>query len=216
MIRWNSINFNFPSRRTIINIFFLHDFIILTLFCVFWVVIFNIIYLYFFSFYNLRFLENHFLEFIWTLSPFFILCFIIFSSLHTLYFSDSCFFCGWDLAVIGHQWYWRYNLKNFSEIFFDSYMIPNFIRVRDVDNRVVVPYKTPVRVLATSVDVIHSWTIPSLGLKADCIPGRINQICFTFLRSGIFFGQCSEICGTNHRFIPIVVESVSFRSMKNV
>lgn len=209
MIRWNGFNFNFPRRKIIGNIFFLHDFMIIVLICVLFLVIFNLYFVFSFKQFNLTFLENHFLELVWTISPFLILTFVILASLSTLYFSDSCFFCGVNLTLIGHQWYWSYNIKNFGDYYFDSYIIKNFLRVSDVDNRLILPFNIPIRALARSLDVIHSWTIPSLGLKIDCIPGRLNQICFSFSRSGVFFGQCSEICGVNHRFIPIVVESIN-------
>lgn len=86
------------------------------------------------------------------------------------------------------------------------------IRLLEVDNRLVLPSNFPVRFLVSSADVIHSWTVPSFGVKFDAVPGRINQFCFSSKRSGIFFGQCSEICGANHRFMPIVLECVPFKN----
>jgi cytochrome c oxidase subunit 2 len=119
------------------------------------------------------------------------------------------------LKTVGHQWYWSYEYSDFSEIEFDSYMVPtnslesSDFRLLEVDNRVVLPYLTQIRVLVTAADVLHSWTIPSLGIKADAVPGRLNQLNVFFNRPGIFYGQCSEICGANHSFMPIRVESVS-------
>ena len=104
---------------------------------------------------------------------------------------------------------------------FDSYMIPSNelpedgFRLLDVDNRTVLPINTQIRVLIRAADVIHSWTVPALGVKADAIPGRLNQVSFLINRPGLFYGQCSEICGANHRFMPIVVESVSVNSFLN-
>ena len=98
---------------------------------------------------------------------------------------------------------------------FDSYMVPTSdleqgdMRLLEVDNRVVIPINTHVRVLITGADVIHSWTVPSLGVKADAVPGRLNQVSFFLNRPGVFYGQCSEICGSEHSFMPIVVEGVS-------
>jgi heme/copper-type cytochrome/quinol oxidase subunit 2 len=98
---------------------------------------------------------------------------------------------------------------------FDSYIVPEgdieaqIFRLLDVDNRAVVPFNTHVRVLISSADVLHAWTVPSLGVKADAVPGRLNQVKFIAQRPGIYFGQCSEICGANHRFIPIVIEAVN-------
>ena len=101
---------------------------------------------------------------------------------------------------------------------FDRYIIPtnelerNMFRLLDVDNRVVVPIFTQIRMLISSADVLHSWTVPSLGVKADAVPGRLNQVKFIRQRPGLFYGQCSEICGANHRFIPIVVELVNLQT----
>lgn len=215
MITWNSLLFSFPRSDCIISIVLLHDFLFIILFCILICVFFNFYYSYRCSYFNLIFLENHFLEFVWTAVPFFILSFVIYTSITTLYYSDSCFFCGVSIIVIGHQWYWRYMFKDFNEVFFDSYIISNFLRVLDVDNRLILPFNVPVRVIVSSADVIHSWTIPSLGVKIDCIPGRINQRCFSFNRCGIFFGQCSEICGINHSFMPIRVEVLRFLDFFN-
>lgn len=102
---------------------------------------------------------------------------------------------------------------------FDRYIIPTselreeIFRLLDVDNRTVIPMHTQVRVLISSADVLHSWTVPSLGVKADAVPGRLNQVKFIRQRPGLYFGQCSEICGANHRFIPIVVERVDRKSV---
>jgi cytochrome c oxidase subunit 2 len=104
---------------------------------------------------------------------------------------------------------------------FDRYIIPTselreeIFRLLDVDNRTVIPMHTQVRVLISSADVLHSWTVPSLGVKADAVPGRLNQVKFIRQRPGLYFGQCSEICGANHRFIPIVVERVELNTFLN-
>lgn len=210
MITWNNLFFSFPARDSMINIVLLHDFLFIILRCILFLVFFNFYYSYSFSGFNLSISENHFLEFVWTVFPFLILSFVIFTSVRALYYSDSCFFCGVSIIVVGHQWYWSYIFKDFEDYFFDSYIISNFARVLDVDNRLILPFNVPVRIMVRSADVIHSWTIPSLGVKIDCIPGRLNQSCFSFRRCGIFFGQCSEICGINHSFIPVSVEVLSF------
>jgi cytochrome c oxidase subunit 2 len=123
------------------------------------------------------------------------------------------------LKVIGHQWYWTYEYSDYStaddqSIIFDSYMVAEDdlelgqLRLLEVDNRVVLPVKTHVRVLITAADVLHSWAIPSLGVKCDAVPGRLNQTSIFLNREGVFYGQCSELCGANHGFMPIVVEGV--------
>ena len=124
------------------------------------------------------------------------------------------------LKVIGSQWYWSYeysdNLELLNESFiFDSYMIQEndldigHFRLLEVDNRVIVPSNTHVRIIITASDVLHSWAIPSLGIKLDACPGRLNQTSMFIKREGVFYGQCSEICGVNHGFMPIVVKGVS-------
>nr|CAJ57650.1 cytochrome oxidase subunit II [Drosophila tristis] len=118
------------------------------------------------------------------------------------------------LKSIGHQWYWSYEYSDFNSIEFDSYMIPtnelstDGFRLLDVDNRIVLPMNSQIRILVTAADVIHSWTVPALGVKVDGTPGRLNQTNFFINRPGLFYGQCSEICGANHSFMPIVIESV--------
>ena len=120
-----------------------------------------------------------------------------------------------SIKTLGHQWFWSYEYSDFKKIEFDSYIVPtndleNFnFRLLEVDNRIVIPYESQIRILVSSTDVIHSWTIPSAGVKIDATPGRLNQTRFNLNRSGLFFGQCSEICGANHRFIPIIIERIS-------
>lgn len=115
------------------------------------------------------------------------------------------------VKVTGKQWYWHYEYNdllndselstNFSDVSFDSYLLPNDslekgnLRLLDVDNKVVLPVDTPIRFIVTASDVLHSWAIPSLGIKMDCIPGRLNQTSAIIQREGLYYGQCSEICG---------------------
>ncbi len=160
------------------------------------------------------------IEIIWTITPAIILVFIAFPSFKLIYLMDEVVDPAITLKVIGHQWYWSYEYSDYADqdgstINFDSYMIPTAdlelgqLRLLEVDEKVVVPANTHVRVIITSADVIHSWAVPSLGVKLDAVPGRLNQTGFLANRSGIFYGQCSEICGANHSFMPIVVEAVS-------
>jgi cytochrome c oxidase subunit 2 len=150
-------------------------------------------------------------EVIWTIIPIVVLLFLAVPSLRVLYYIDDV-----DpyitLKVTGRQWYWTYEIIDL-DFEFNSYILrsPNLgeFRLLDVDHRVVLPVGKRVRGLVTGADVIHSWTVPSLGFKADAVPGRLNQVNFNIVRSRVLYGQCSEICGANHRFIPIVVESIS-------
>nr|QBL75778.1 cytochrome c oxidase subunit II [Harpago chiragra]QJF47554.1 cytochrome c oxidase subunit 2 [Harpago chiragra] len=158
--------------------------------------------------------EGQEIETIWTIIPAVILIFLALPSLRLLYLLDEVGDCNLTVKSIGHQWYWSYEYSDFLNIEFDSYMVPTNelekgdFRLLEVDHRVVLPTQTDIRVLVTSADVIHSWTVPSLGVKADAIPGRLNQLSFFIKYPGVFYGQCSEICGANHSFMPIVVEAI--------
>jgi len=138
-------------------------------------------------------------------------------SLRLLYLIDESNEPMLTLKAIGHQWYWSYEYSDFSHISYDSFILPTKsisngeFRLLEVDNRLVVPINTEIRLLVTASDVIHAWTIPALRIKADAIPGRLNQQRFTLRRAGVFYGQCSEICGANHSFMPIVLESVNIK-----
>lgn len=217
MIRWNRFFFHSPCTYLLELVIILHDYVILFMISIIFLVLILILnsFNYFFS---LNFYEAHELEFIWTIIPFIILFFILIPSLNSLYILDRCFFCGLTISIIGHQWYWRYFIKDiFFNCSFDSYMIRNcVIRLLEVDNRLVIPCFLPMRLLLSSSDVIHSWSVPSFGVKIDAIPGRLNHFCFSIKRTGVFFGQCSEICGANHRFIPIVLESVPFKEFISI
>ncbi len=160
--------------------------------------------------------ESHFLEFVWTLVPIIILIFIAFPSLYLLYLTEDSCISGCVVKVIGHQWYWEYQYSGpFGDFGFDSYMLTSgdtLYRNLDVDNRVFIPTLVPSLFIITSADVLHSWTVPSLGVKVDAIPGRLNYLSLSPSNTGIYFGQCSELCGSNHSFIPIVVERVPVSS----
>ena len=160
------------------------------------------------------------IELIWTVTPALILIAIAFPSFRLLYLLDEVISPTITIKVVGHQWYWSYEYSDYinesgESIEFDSYMIPESdlelgqFRLLDVDNRVIVPVDTHIRVIVTGADVIHSWAVPSLGVKIDAVPGRLNQTSFLAERTGVFYGQCSEICGVWHGFMPIAVEAVS-------
>nr|YP_010400296.1 cytochrome c oxidase subunit II [Purpura bufo]UQS75995.1 cytochrome c oxidase subunit 2 [Purpura bufo] len=162
--------------------------------------------------------EGQEIETIWTIIPAVILVFLALPSLRLLYLLDEVGNCSLSVKTIGHQWYWSYEYSDFPSIEFDSYMIPSNelepgdFRLLEVDHRMVLPTQTDIRVLVTSADVIHSWTVPSLGVKVDAVPGRLNQLGFFIKYPGVFYGQCSEICGANHSFMPIVVEAIPLKN----
>nr|YP_010000927.1 cytochrome c oxidase subunit II [Climacteris rufus]QOD96852.1 cytochrome c oxidase subunit II [Climacteris rufus] len=161
------------------------------------------------------------IELIWTILPAIVLILLALPSLQILYMMDEVNEPDLTMKAIGHQWYWSYEYTDFKELTFDSYMVPTtdlprgHFRLLEVDHRVVVPMESPIRVIVTADDVLHSWAVPSLGVKTDAIPGRLNQTSFVATRPGVFYGQCSEICGANHSYMPIVVESVPLTNFEN-
>nr|YP_011020620.1 cytochrome c oxidase subunit II [Anaxarcha graminea]WQH82611.1 cytochrome c oxidase subunit II [Anaxarcha graminea] len=166
-------------------------------------------------------MDGQYLEILWTILPAVVLVFIAMPSIRILYLIEENSKPILTLKTVGHQWYWSYEYSDFTDIEFDSYMTPqneldlHNIRLLEVDNRVTLPMNTLTRMLITSEDVIHSWTIPSIGVKSDATPGRLNQATFWFSRPGMFYGQCSEICGANHSFMPIVIETTSINGFIN-
>jgi len=167
------------------------------------------------------FSHSSILEILWTIFPAIILLFLAIPSFSLLYSLDELIDPEVTLKVVGHQWYWSYEYSDYSflsggkSLNFDSYMIATSdltkgaFRLLEVDNRVVLPINTHIRLLVTAADVIHSWAVPSFGIKIDACPGRLSQGSLFIKREGLFFGQCSEICGVNHGFMPIAVKSVS-------
>jgi cytochrome c oxidase subunit 2 len=166
-------------------------------------------------------LEGQMIETVWTIAPAIILVFIAIPSLRLLYLIDEIHNPVVTLKTVGHQWYWSYEYSDFTKLEFDSYIVQqedqliDTFRLLDTDNRVVLPINSPIRIIVTAADVLHSWAVPSLGVKTDATPGRLNQTRFSINRPGLLYGQCSEICGANHRFIPIVIESVSTNQFIN-
>jgi len=220
MITWSTIIFPNANSPIIEQIIFFHDhsiiiLVIITILITY--IIWNI------SVNKLRrrfLLEGQDVETIWTILPAVILGFIALPSLRLLYLIEESFEPSLRIKVIGHQWYWSYEYADFK-LRFDSFIIPQIeiepssFRLLDVDNRLVIPFNINTRFLITAADVIHAWTVPSLGIKVDAVPGRLNQLVSISNRPGLFFGQCSEICGANHRFIPIALEITSITNFLN-
>lgn len=160
------------------------------------------------------------LEVIWTIIPVFVLVAIAIPSFALLYAIDEVVEPTITIKVIGHQWYWSYEYSDssYGDLSFDSYMIPEAdlllgeFRLLEVDRKLWLPTYTHIRVLVTAADVLHSWAVPAFGVKMDCVPGRLNQVSLFLKREGTFYGQCSELCGVNHGFMPIVVKSVSIET----
>ena len=167
-----------------------------------------------------KFAHSSILEIVWTIIPALILILIAIPSFTLLYSLDELIDPVLTLKIVGHQWYWSYEYSDYASLEggeslnFDSYMINTddltfgSFRLLEVDNRVVLPINTHIRLLVTAADVIHSWAVPSFGLKIDACPGRLSQASLFLKREGVYYGQCSEICGVNHGFMPIVVKGV--------
>lgn len=155
------------------------------------------------------------LEVAWTGIPVIILLLIAVPSFRLLYFMDKAPNPELTVKVTGHQWYWSFEYPDHEGVAFDARMIedkdlkPGQHRLLEVDQRIIVPVDTDIRVLVTGADVIHSFAIPSLGMKKDAVPGRLNETWFRANREGVFYGQCSEICGTGHGQMPVAIEAVS-------
>nr|YP_010599790.1 cytochrome c oxidase subunit II [Nola angustipennis]WAL04250.1 cytochrome c oxidase subunit 2 [Nola angustipennis] len=218
MATWSNFNLQNSNSPLMEQIIFFHDHTLIILIMITILVGYLMSSLLFNKLINRFLLENQMIELIWTILPAITLIFIALPSLRLLYLIDEINKPLITLKSIGHQWYWSYEYSDFKNIEFDSYMIPSnelksdSFRLLDVDNRIVLPMNNQIRILVTATDVIHSWTIPSLGVKVDANPGRLNQTNFFINRPGIFFGQCSEICGANHSFMPIVIESISINN----
>nr|QGT77246.1 cytochrome c oxidase subunit 2 [Somanniathelphusa bawangensis] len=221
MATWAYLNLQDSASPLMEQLIFFHDHIMLIIILILTFVGYTLLTLFSNFFINRFMLQNQTIEVIWTTIPAIILIFIALPSLRLLYLLDEINNPSITLKTMGHQWYWSYEYSDFLHLEFDSYMTPyndlnlSSFRLLDVDNRTILPFNTQIRMLISATDVIHSWTIPSLGIKADAVPGRLNQVSFLINRPGLFFGQCSEICGANHSFMPIVIESISTNSFLN-
>nr|ATR80953.1 cytochrome c oxidase subunit II [Blepharipa sp. CMERI-Uzi-001] len=217
MSTWANLGLQNSSSPLMEQLIFFHDHTLLILLMITMFVEYLMFMLFFNKHMNRYLLHGQTIEIIWTILPAIILLFIAFPSLRLLYLLDEINDPAITMKTIGHQWYWTYEYSDFKNIEFNSYMIPtnelmnNNFRLLDVNNRVTLPMNSQIRILISAIDVIHSWTIPTLGVKVDATPGRLNQTNFLINRPGLFYGQCSEICGANHSFMPIVIESISIK-----
>jgi cytochrome c oxidase subunit 2 len=215
---WGQLSLQEAASPVIFFLIKFHDHAILVLTLVITFVGYIILIIISGSFSCRKTLEANELETIWTILPAVILIFLAIPSLRLLYLIDEAIDPQITLKTIGHQWYWRYEYPDFNHFRFDSYILPSAdltegqFRLLEVDHRAILPIQIEIRVLVTAADVIHAWAVPRLGVKVDAIPGRTNQLSIYISRPGIYYGQCSEICGANHRFIPIVIEAIHPKS----
>nr|ANC65494.1 cytochrome c oxidase subunit 2 [Hirudo verbana] len=215
MSKWGQLTLQDSVSPNMSFISWFHDYMVLTMLLVLSVIGYVLILLITNKFTDRYTLEAHEIETIWTIVPALILIMMAIPSIQILYMIDEVIDPKLTIKAIGHQWYWSYQYGDFPYISFDSYMLPEEdlkigdYRLLEVDNRLILPMLQEIRMVISSADVIHSWTVPSLGVKLDAVPGRLNQISMYMLKSGVYYGQCSEICGVNHSFMPISIESIS-------
>ena len=215
MIFWGMYSLQDALRVTVEQIVYFHDYLIIVILIIILVVAYFLGFVLWTKTFSSRIVADHLVERIWTILPIVVLIFLVYPSIYLLYLIDERrveFLC--TLKVIGHQWYWRYKIDGLFTLDIDSYILADStVRLIDVDNRVVVPAQEHIRALITSADVLHSWALPSIGLKIDAVPGRLNQFVFIVILNSVIHGQCREICGVNHSFIPIVIESVRLKDL---
>ncbi len=219
MARWSQILFQDAYSPTILELIKFHDICLMILFIIISVLCFFLTFILLNNFTRTFHFHANNLEIFWTVVPALILFVLAIPSLRLLYLTDELVNPKLTLKVIGHQWYWSYEynlLKN--QIRLDSFLVPEQnlnpgdFRLLSTDYRTVLPIKTIIRFIVSSADVIHAWAVPSLLIKLDAVPGRLNQLSSKILFPGVFYGQCSEICGANHSFIPISIEVVNLKT----
>nr|FAA04229.1 TPA: cytochrome c oxidase subunit II [Triannulata magna] len=218
---WNGIMFQDPYSKTMNMIYNMHDWYMVLLTLITTLVFSLIITIFMNKKTNRSMYSNEKMENLWIVMPFMTLCSVIYPSMNTLFLNEEYSMADITVKVIGHQWYWSYEYTNFNIEPFDSYMIntqdlsETDFRLLEVDNRLIIPYGMTTQLLVTASDVIHSWAMPSLGLKVDAVPGRLNQALFTPTIMGLLYGQCSELCGVNHSFMPITLEIINPKFFMN-
>uniref|UniRef100_A0AAU6QD80 Cytochrome c oxidase subunit 2 n=1 Tax=Synergus sp. 1 DYB-20230501 TaxID=3136278 RepID=A0AAU6QD80_9HYME len=217
MNTWMNLNLQDSNSPIMEYLIKFHDFTLLINLMILFIIMFMMIKISSNKLINLN-IENQMIEIIWTILPMYVLIIMVIPSLKILYLSDEMYSPIMSIKCIGHQWYWKYEFSDFKNLNFESFMNKNFnlnsFRLLNVDNNLILPMNLQIRLLISSFDVIHSFTIPSMGIKIDGIPGR-SVIKLILNRPGLYFGQCSEICGTNHSFMPIVIESTNIKNFLN-
>lgn len=206
-----SLRFQDSISPLIEQLSFFHNYSIRILTFIVCVVIYHLVRSYINFNINSNFQELHQLEIFWTIAPSLLLVILGVPSIKILYLLDEVYEPIITIKTKGFQWYWTYEYSDWANkqirSFITTHSSPN-TRLLNTDNLLVLPIKTQIRNLITANDVLHSWSVPKLGIKIDAIPGRLNQLNFNIKYGGLFFGQCSEICGANHSFMPIALEII--------
>lgn len=213
----SQLGFQDAASPLIEELLHFHDHALIIIFLISTIVLYIIVAIISTKLSNIYILDSQEIEIIWTVLPAIVLILIALPSIRILYLIDEINDPHLTIKAIAHQWYWSYEYTDYEDLGFDSYiiatedLIPGQFRLLEADHRIVIPVESPIRLLISAEDVLHSWAVPSLGVKIDAIPGRLNQTAFITSHSGVFYGQCSEICGANHSFMPIVVEAVPLK-----
>jgi cytochrome c oxidase subunit 2 len=188
------------------EIMFFHDYSMILVVLISLVVFYMVLSLFFGGGFNRFILDSHLVELIWTVLPALVLIFLAVPSMKVLYMVEEVVRPFSSFKVVGHQWYWSYEINTGEDLDFDSFIdSSSILRLIKVSGVLNLPLLVDVRGVITSADVIHSWSLPSVGVKVDAVPGRLNQIFLCSRKNSLMVGQCSEICGANHSFMPIVV-----------
>nr|AYE84588.1 cytochrome c oxidase subunit 2 [Encarsia obtusiclava] len=215
---WSQLMLQDANSAIMENMIMFYDHAMLIILMIVIMIMYMLVFMLINKFVDRMIIEGQMIEIVWTILPMLFLMFLAIPSLKILYLTDELNFPMISIKIIGHQWYWSYEYNDFINLEFDSFMLKNNFnefRLLDVDNRLILPFNNQIRFLINSSDVIHSFAMPSLGIKVDAVPGRINQISMMMNRIGLFYGQCSEICGVNHSFMPIVIESTNLKNFLN-
>nr|YP_010031612.1 cytochrome c oxidase subunit II [Necremnus tutae]QOV03007.1 cytochrome c oxidase subunit II [Necremnus tutae] len=218
MSLWSQISLQDSNSPIMENMIMFYDHAMLVVMMIVMLIMYMIIFMLMNKFTNRFLFEGQLIEIIWTIIPMLFLIFLAIPSLKILYLTDEINNPILSIKAIGHQWYWSYEYNDFNSLSFDSFMLnkdeymKGDFRLLDVDNHLVLPMNNQIRMLISSLDVIHSFAMPSMGIKVDAVPGRINQVSLNINRPGLYFGPCSEICGVNHSFMPIVIESTNINN----
>nr|ADQ64023.1 cytochrome c oxidase subunit II [Aradacanthia heissi] len=217
MAMWASLYPMDPNSNIMEQLLLFHDHAMMIIIMITVMTLFSMIMMTLNKLIDSMMMDSQKIETLWTIMPAIILIMIALPSIKLLYMMDEVINPSITIKAIGHQWYWSYEYSDFKNIEFESYMKPemelntNEMRLLEVDNRLILPINNSIRILVSSTDVIHSWTVPAIGVKIDATPGRLNQSMMKINRPGIMYGQCSEICGANHSFMPIMIESITMK-----
>nr|APL97259.1 cytochrome c oxidase subunit II [Linevichella vortex] len=217
MPTWHMLSFQDSASPSMEQLTLFHDFTMAILTMITLIVLLNMIFISSYKLTDRFLLQQQTIELLWTVAPVAVILLVALPSLQALYLLDDPFSPNLTVKAVGHQWYWSYQYSDFPDLQFDSYMAPtNSLtispRLLEVDNSTALPTLAQIRLITTGADVIHAWSLPAFGVKADAVPGRLNQLMFSIKRPGIFYGQCSEICGSNHSFMPIKVEALPMKN----